>query len=253
MLSIDLNADLGEGFGRYRLSGEAELLQLVSSASIACGFHAGDPIVMRETVGLAAQRGVVIGAHPGYPDLTGFGRRELQASPEEISAYVLYQIGALAAFCTAAGTRLRYVKPHGALYHRAGGDSAVAQALAEAVHAADPALAILALENSELTRAARALGLETANEAFVDRAYRPDGSLLPRSEAGALLTDVEAVVQRAVRMVRDHYVVAVDGTRCLVHPDSLCVHGDGSNAVAIVRALRARLQEEGITIEPFVS
>jgi len=253
MSSIDLNADLGEGFGRYRLPGDAELLSLVSSANIACGFHAGDPIVMRETVALALRHSVTIGAHPGYPDLAGFGRREINATPDEVFAYVTYQVGALAAFCTSAGTRMRYVKPHGALYNQAVGDAEIAQAIASAVRDVDSDLALLAIENSELAQAGRSLGLETANEAFVDRAYRPDGSLLPRGSPGAVLTDVEAMVQRALRMVRDHYVVAVDGTRCLVHPDSLCVHGDGETAVAIVRALRARFKEEGITIAPFVS
>jgi len=253
MPSIDLNADLGEGFGRYRVQNDGELLQLVTSANVACGFHAGDPVVMRETVVLARRHGVTIGAHPGYPDLSGFGRRDLAATPEEVAAYIVYQVGALGGCCAAAGARLRYVKPHGALYNRAVRDPAIAEAVGTAIRSVDPSLALLALEGSELARAGRRLGLETANEAFVDRAYRPDGTLVPRTEAGAVLEDVEAVVQRALRMLRDHYVTAVDGTRFLLHPDSLCVHGDGPQAVAIVRALRVRLLDEGFSLAPFVT
>lgn len=252
MPTIDLNADLGEGFAVYRFPQEPALLALVTSANIACGAHAGDPMVMRETVTRAAAAGVVIGAHPGYPDREGFGRRELGATPEEISAMVVAQVGALAAVCAAAGTRLRYVKPHGALYNRAARDTAAARAMAEAVRAVDASLVLLGLDGSAMLRAGEDVGLAVAREAFVDRAYQPDGTLLPRGEPGAVLTDPAQVATRAVRMVTEHHVVAVDGTRHLVRPDSLCTHGDGPNAVELVRAVRNALEEAGVGIAPFV-
>lgn len=251
MTSIDLNADLGEGFGRYRLDSDPEILGLVSSVNIACGYHAGDPIVMRETVAQAAARGVTIGAHPSYPDLLGFGRRDLAATPGEIEAYLVYQIGALSAFCTTQGATLRYVKPHGALYNRAARDPDAAQAVARAVHGVDPGLILLGLDGTVMLAEAERIGLAVAREAFVDRAYRPDGQLLSRSEPGSVLDDVAAVVDRAVRMVKEHFVVAIDGTRRIVRPDSLCVHGDGPHAVAIIRALRERLEAEDVEIAPF--
>jgi UPF0271 protein len=249
--TIDLNADLGEGFGRYRLAEDAELLSLVTSANVACGFHAGDPITMRETVAAAADRGVVIGAHPGYPDLLGFGRRELGATPAEITAYVIYQLGALNAVCRARGTRVRYVKPHGALYNRAAADRPAAAAIAAAVHQVDPELVLLGRAGSHLIAAARAAGLRTASEAFADRAYAPDGSLVPRSEPGAVVHDVEAVVARAVRMVREEQVATSAGTTISVRADSLCIHGDTPGAIALVRALRTRLADHGIAVAPF--
>ncbi len=251
MTSIDLNADLGEGFGRYRLDSDADLLSLVSSANIACGFHAGDPLVIRETVSRAVARRVVIGAHPAYPDLMGFGRRDLAATAEEIEAYVVYQIGALAAFVSAHGARLRYVKPHGALYNRAARDAEAARAIARAIRSVDPDLMLLGLDGTPMLTEAQAEGIEVAREAFVDRAYRADGQLVPRGQPGAVLEDVATVVERAVRMVTERYVIAIDGTRRIVRPDSLCVHGDGPHAVAIVRALRERFEAAGIEIAPF--
>lgn len=253
MPSIDLNADLGEGFGIYRLTAEAAVLPLVSSASIACGAHAGDPVVMRESVAAAARAGVTVGAHPGYPDREGFGRRELGATPDQITAMVVTQVGALAAVCAAAGTRLRYVKPHGALYNRAARDADAARAIATAVHSVDPGLALLGLDGSLLLQAAEAAGLEPVAEAFVDRAYQADGTLLPRSEPGAVLTDPDVVAERTLRMLQDHHVVAVDGTRHLVRPRSLCTHGDGANPAELLRAVRARLAGAGWTIAPFAS
>lgn len=251
MPAIDLNADLGEGFGIYRLPQEPELLTLVTSANIACGAHAGDPMVMRETVALALARGVTLGAHPGYPDREGFGRRELGASVAEIEAIVLTQVGALAAVCAASGGRLRYVKPHGALYHRVGRDPEAARALVGAVQAIDPDLLLLGLDGSLMLEAALAAGMGAVREAFVDRAYQPDGSLLPRGEPGALLEDPSVVAERALRMVLDHHVVAVDGTRHLLRPQSLCTHGDGIHAVELVRAVRSRLEAAGVDIAPF--
>jgi UPF0271 protein len=235
--TIDLNADMGEGFGPFRPAHDAELLTLVTSASIACGFHAGDPVVMRETVAAAARLGVAIGAHPGYPDLLGFGRRALAASADEVTAYVIYQVGALDAVCRAAGTRLRYVKPHGALYNRAASDAPTATAIADAVRMVDSSLVLLGLAGSALVEAGRAAGLTTASEAFVDRAYRPDGTLAPRDTPGAVITDPATVAARAIELA--------------VHADSLCVHGDTADAPALVRAVRDALDARGVTIAPF--
>jgi UPF0271 protein len=249
--SIDLNADLGEGFGAYRAGDDEGLLRVVSSANVACGFHAGDPLVMGRTVREAAARGVAIGAHPGYPDLRGFGRRDLAATPEEVTAYVLYQVGALQAFCAAAGTRLRYVKAHGALYNRAARDSATAAAVAEGVRLADASLVLLSLAGSEIVRAGKDAGLRVAAEAFADRGYLPSGELVPRSQPGATLHDAGAIAERALRMAADGTVVASDGSVLRVDPDSICVHGDNPEALAIVGAIRERLEREGIAVAPF--
>lgn len=249
---VDLNADMGEGFGRYLLD-DTELLDVVTSASVACGFHAGDPVVMRETVHAALRRGVCVGAHPGYPDLLGFGRREVAATPAEIEAYVVYQIGALQGVCSAAGGRVRYVKAHGALYNRAARDGAAADAIARAVRAVDPTLALLGLARSELTRAADRAGVRAVSEAFVDRAYRTDGTLVPRSEPGAVLHDVAEIAERAVRMVRTGTVQTMDGSVIDVRAESLCTHGDGPHALAIVRAVRDRFELEGIRVAAFAA
>ncbi|MEO8450072.1 MAG: 5-oxoprolinase subunit PxpA [Gemmatimonadota bacterium] len=251
MPTVDLNADLGESFGRYRLGNDDELLQVVSSANVACGFHAGDPMIMRETVTLAVNRRVTIGAHPGYPDLVGFGRRELALSNDEIEAAVIYQVSALAGFCRAAAGSLRYVKPHGALYNRAAQDAGTARAIARAVKAVDPSLMLLGLDGTVMITEAEAEGLDAAREAFVDRAYLPNGQLVPRSTPGAVLDDLDAITDRALRMVTERFVVAVDGTRRIIRADSLCVHGDGPHAVEIVRAVRQRFQREGVAIAPF--
>lgn len=252
MSVVDLNADIGESFGRYELPGEDELLSLITSANVACGFHAGDPMVMQRTVSAAAGRGVTVGAHPGYRDLIGFGRRELAATPAEIAGDVVYQVGALDAFCRTAGTRVRYVKLHGALYHRAADDKEVAKAVAFALRQLDQELVVLGPEGSAMLQAANATGLDVAREAFVDRAYQPDGRLVPRNLPGAVLDDAEMIAERALRMVQDRYVVAIDGTRCIVRADSLCVHGDGPKAVAVVRAVRQRFDQEGISLAAFV-
>jgi UPF0271 protein len=249
-LAVDLNADMGEGFGRYRLNDDA-LLATVTSASIACGFHAGDPLVMRETVTNALAHGVTIGAHPGYPDLVGFGRRDLSATPSEIEAMVVYQMGALQAVCVAAGTRLRYVKPHGALYNRAARDSATADAIARAVRSVDSSLILLGLAGSALIEAAARVGIRSVSEAFVDRAYRRDGTLVPRTEAGAVLEGAGAVAERALRMVQTGTVLSADGAAVSIRAESLCTHGDGPDAVAIVRAVRTRLEQAGISVASF--
>lgn len=251
MTRVDLNADLGEGFGRWRLPDDTLLLDFVTSANVACGFHAGDPLVMRQTVAEAARRGVTIGAHPGYPDLQGFGRRALDLSPDEIEAFVLVQIGALDACCRAAGTRLRYVKPHGAMYNRAVHDRPAADAIARAVWDAGNDLVLLGLPGSEFVPAANASGVPFAAEAFIDRGYMPDGSLVPRSRPDALVHDPAECAERAARMVLDGTVVAVDGSVLELRPDSLCVHGDGANARQVLEAVRTRLTAEGVTLAPF--
>jgi 5-oxoprolinase (ATP-hydrolysing) subunit A len=249
--TVDLNADMGEGFGRYSLD-DSELMGVATSASIACGFHAGDPMVMRDAVMRARDRGVVIGAHPGYPDLVGFGRREVAATPAEIEALVVYQIGALQGVCSAAGCRLRYVKAHGALYNRAARDAAAADAIARAVHSVDASLALLGLAGSAMMGAAERVGLRGISEVFVDRAYNNDGSLVPRSESGAVLSDVTAIAGRALSMIETGMVRTRDGTAIRVHAESLCTHGDGPRALEIVRAVRAHLEGAGITVAPFV-
>jgi UPF0271 protein len=227
------------------------LLDVVTSASIACGFHAGDPVTMREAVTAARERGVVIGAHPGYPDLVGFGRRDMALTPEEIEAIVVYQVGALQGVCSSLGSRLGYVKAHGALYNRAARDVAVAEAIVRAVRSVDRSLVLLGLAGSAVIDAAEKLGVRAVSEVFLDRAYRGDGSLVPRSEAGAVLTDVHAVAERALQMVLTGPVQAVDGSVLGVRPQSLCTHGDGAHAVEMVSAVRRCLEESGIVVAPF--
>lgn len=252
MPHVDLNADLGESFGHYRLPDEA-LLDLLTSANIACGFHAGDPLVMRRVVTAAAARGVAIGAHPGYPDLQGFGRRELAANPEEIEAFVLYQLGALAGICSAAGTRVRYLKPHGALYHRAAKDPEAADAIARAIRAFNPTLPLLGLPGTELPAAAARIGIPAAAEAFVDRGYLPDGGLVPRGQPGAMVEDPIVCADRAARMVLDGVVETVDGSMIPISADSLCVHGDGPAAERILHQVRERLIASGVELAPFAA
>jgi UPF0271 protein len=248
---IDLNADLGESFGRWHLGHDTELYPLITSANIACGFHAGDALTMRTSVGLAAKHGVTVGAHPGYPDLLGFGRRAIEATPAEVEAWMIYQIGALAACCHAAGTTLRYVKPHGALYNTAVRHRPTAEAIARAVVQAGSNLVLLGLPGSEMDAAASGEGVRFAREAFVDRNYEPDGSLTPRSEPNAVLSDPARCADRAARMVLDGFVETRTGSLLELAPDSLCVHGDGPEAVAVLRATRERLLQSGVTIAPF--
>lgn len=252
-LVIDLNADLGEGFGRSRLSEDANLLDLVSSANIACGFHAGDATTMRETVRAANERGVSIGAHPSYPDIPGFGRRELGLPVGEITRHVEYQVQSLADVCAAEGARLTYVKPHGALYNRAVRDEKAADAIARAMLKVNPALSLLGLPSSEMSRAAERAGITFVNEAFVDRAYRRDGTLVPRSQPNAVIHDVESAVERAIALVRMHSLSAEDGTVVRIYAQSLCVHGDNPDSSAMLRSLRAKLQTAGAKIAPFAA
>lgn len=251
--TIDLNADLGEGFGESRLEADEALLDLVSSANVACGFHAGDIMTMRDTVRAAKQRDVTIGAHPSYPDIPGFGRRELGLPAKEIARHVEYQIRTLADVCSLHGARLSYVKPHGALYHRAAWDSKVADALAETIAKTNPSLSLLGLPSSEMSHAAGRARVQFINEAFVDRAYRKDGTLVPRSEPNAVINDVQSAVQRAVMLVRMHHITAQDGSEVRITAQSLCVHGDNPDSTAMLRNLRSRLEAAGVVIAPFAA
>ena len=248
MKRIDLNCDLGESFGAWRMGDDAALLALVSSANIACGFHAGDPPIMHDTVAQAVTHGVALGAHVSLPDLQGFGRREMSVTPAEAHALTLYQIGALHAFARAAGTRLAHVKPHGALYHMAARDRLLADAIANAVRAFDPRLRLFGLAGSALLDAGRALGLPLAAEAFADRRYRADGSLQPRREPGAVIEDVAEATAQALGMLRDGAVPTIDGGRLQLQVDTLCVHGDGAHAVLFAGTLRLALESAGVRI-----
>ncbi|WP_344562303.1 5-oxoprolinase subunit PxpA [Streptomyces axinellae] len=262
---IDLNADLGEGFGRWQLTDDEALLASVSSANIACGFHAGDPATMRRVCALAAERGVRIGAQVSYRDLAGFGRRSMDVPAAELAAEVAYQIGALEIFARAAGSAVAYVKPHGALYNRTVRDEEQAAAVVEGVRLAGSGvgagsapgsgskgpLPVLGLPGSRLLAAAAEAGLPTVEEAFADRAYRPDGTLVPRSEAGAVVTDPEQVIKRSVRLARDGEVVATDGRALTMRARSLCVHGDTPDAARLARRVREELTSAGVRIRAF--
>lgn len=248
MSCIDLNCDLGESFGAWRMGEDEALLALVSSANIACGFHAGDPSIMQRTVALAVRHGVALGAHVSLPDLQGFGRREMAVSPAEVHAMTLYQIGALHGFARAAGQRLAHVKPHGALYNMAARDPALAAAIASAVHAFDPALKLFGLAGSALLEAGRAQGLAVVSETFADRRYRADGSLQPRREPDALIEDADEARAQALRLAMHGEVVAVDGQTIRVQADSLCLHGDNAHAVRFARELRSALEDASLRI-----
>lgn len=249
--SIDLNADLGEGFGAWRMGDDAAMLGVVTSANVACGFHAGDPDIMAGTFALARENGVAIGAHVAFPDLAGFGRREMALTPEEIARAVAYQIGAAQAIAAYAGHRLTHVKAHGALAHLAGRDTAVADSLAAAIRAVAPNLILLAMALSEQTRAAARVGLRVAHEIFADRAYRDDASLQPRGEAGAVIDDVDQAIARVREMLRESAIVTASGKRLATPIDSICVHSDTQNAVNMARRLRETLEADGCAMRAF--
>ncbi|OWA35527.1 lactam utilization protein LamB [Saccharibacillus sp. O16] len=246
--TLDLNCDLGESFGAYSMGRDAEILPYVTSANIACGFHAGDPSVMRRTVRLALEAGAAIGAHPGLPDLVGFGRRNLDVSAEDVFAMTLYQIGALEAIARAEGGTVRHVKPHGALYNMAAVRRDLAEAIAEAVYRANLALTLFGLANSELTRAAERLGLRTAHEAFADRGYLADGTLMPRGLPGALIVDAEIAASRVVRMALEGRVQTPDGQDVPLRVDTVCLHGDGEQALLFASRIRAACEAAGIEV-----
>ncbi len=244
---IDLNADVGESFGPWPMGADEALIPLVSSVNVACGAHAGDPATILRTVALAARHGVAVGAHPGYPDLAGFGRRDLEMSPADLRASLVVQVGAVVAGARVAGIAVRHVKPHGALYNRAARDPALATVVAEAIRDLDPSLALVGLAGSRSIEAGRAAGLAVIPEAFADRRYEPDGSLRSRTLPGAMLGVDDAATQ-AVSIARDGQVVASDGSRLAVAADTICVHGDSPDAVAIARAVRSALEVAGIAI-----
>ncbi|MEZ5286128.1 MAG: 5-oxoprolinase subunit PxpA [Vicinamibacterales bacterium] len=247
---MDLNSDVGESFGAWRLGQDEALMAVITSANIACGFHAGDPGVMRETVALARAHGVALGAHPGFPDLAGFGRREMRCTPREVEDAVVYQIGALAAVAAAQGLRLQHVKAHGALYNMACRDAELAAAIARATAAVDRSLVLFGLPGSALLAAGEQAGLCVAAEVFADRAYNPDGSLVSRARPGSVITDETEVVRRAVRMAADHEVEAVDGSRVALAGATMCVHGDTEGAAALAAAIRRALEGHGVELGP---
>jgi UPF0271 protein len=248
MSSIDLNADLGESFGRWTLGDDARLMASISSCNVACGYHAGDPEVMRRTVRLAREHGVAIGAHPGLPDLAGFGRRAMSVSPAEVEDIVLYQIGALSAMVRAEGVRLQHVKAHGALYNMAIKDRGLADGIARAVAAFDPALLLFGLPGTELLRAGEAAGLPVAAEGFADRSYEADGSLTPRSQPGAVIDDPAEVVARAVRMAREGVAVSRTGEVVPMRVATICTHGDTPGSDALARRIREGLERAGVEV-----
>ena len=253
MKRIDLNCDMGESFGAYRLGRDEEVIQFITSANIACGFHAGDPLVLDRTVALAAARNVGVGAHPGFADLKGFGRRNMDCTPEEITADIIYQIGAIQAFCAVHKVPLQHVKPHGALYNMAVGNEPLARAIARAVAAVDPSLLLVTLAGGEaglMARIGREEGVRVVFEAFPDRAYTPEGRLVSRRLPGAVITDPALATERAVRMATEGRIVAIDGSILEMEIDTLCVHGDTPTALALVQEIRGGLQKAGVALVP---
>lgn len=249
MAFIDLNCDMGEGFGNYVMPNDSELYPYISSANIACGFHAGDASVMESAVGFALKHGVAIGAHPGLPDMQGFGRREMKITPKEAYQITLYQTGALYAFVKAAGSRLHHVKPHGALYNMAAKDATLADAIVQAVYDFDPTLLLYALAGSEMIKAGEKKGVVTVSEVFADRTYQDDGSLTPRSHHTALITDEKKSIDQVLEMVKHQQVRSVHNKIIPLKAETICLHGDGSHAVAFARIIHQQLTAEGITIK----
>lgn len=249
MFHVDLNCDLGESFGRFKLGEQEEILKYVTSANIACGFHSGDPSVMRETVKLAISNGVKIGAHPGLPDLVGFGRREMAITPQEGYDMVVYQIGALQGFLSTFNEKMQHVKPHGALYNMAAKNSNLAEAIAQAVYDVSPSLILFGLANSELTKAGEKIGLRTAHEFFADRTYQADGSLTSRVQEDALITDQEQSVSQVIRAVKEGKVLSQQRTEVELRADTICIHGDGEHALTFAKYLNETLEKNNISIK----
>ncbi|MEQ2525493.1 5-oxoprolinase subunit PxpA [Bacillaceae bacterium CLA-AA-H227] len=248
---IDLNCDMGESFGRYTLGYDNELMNYATSINIACGFHAGDPHTMRKTVQLALEKNIAIGAHPGLPDLNGFGRREMSITPQEAYELVIYQIGALNAFVQSEGGVMQHVKPHGALYNMAAKNAELSEAIAEAVYKVNPRLILFGLAESELIKAGKRLGLRTANEAFADRTYQSDGTLTPRSRKDSLIHDDETALKQVTRMIIEGKIESVDGEAIPIKADTICLHGDGAHAVQFAKTISEGLSKAGITITHF--
>ncbi|NRS51815.1 LamB/YcsF family protein [Brevibacillus sp. HB2.2] len=248
MKTVDLNCDMGESFGAYQLGNDQEILSYITSANVACGFHAGDPATMRKTVQMALKAGVAIGAHPGFADLVGFGRRNMEISPEEAYDLVVYQIGALQGFVRAEGGVMHHVKPHGALYNMAATRPALAESIALAIYKVNPELVLYGLAGSELTRAGEKIGLITAHEVFADRTYQQDGTLTPRSQPNAIISDQQQSLQQVIRMVCDGRVLTQQGVDIPIQADSICIHGDGAHALEFAQSIREALSGAGITI-----
>ncbi|WP_280769543.1 LamB/YcsF family protein [Salipaludibacillus daqingensis] len=248
MYNIDLNSDLGESFGAYKIGMDEKVLELVTSANIACGYHAGDHNVMAATVKLAAEKGVGIGAHPGFPDLLGFGRRNIQTTPLDIYHFIVYQMSALKGFCDLNDVKMQHVKPHGALFNMATVDKGMAEAIAEAVYDSNPDLYLFGLSGGELVKAGEKIGLKVANEVFADRTYQPNGTLTPRTDPNAMVKEVDEAVSRVIGMVKEGKTTAVDGSIIPLQADTICVHGDEPSALLFVQNLRDSLVNEGITL-----
>lgn len=247
---VDLNSDLGESFGAYRIGQDQEIIPLITSANVACGYHAGDPLVMEKTCQLVTKAGIAMGAHPGFPDLIGFGRRNLQVSPNEAAAYITYQLGALEAFTRHHGIKLQHVKPHGALYNMATKDKDLAAAIAESVARFDDKLLLLCPGASEMALAGQAAGLRIAKEVFADRAYEKDGSLVARTKEGAMITDETLAINRLIQMITKGTVTSIDGKDIPIQADSICVHGDGPKALAFVQKIRTSFTDLDIQLAP---
>jgi len=253
MTAIDLNSDLGESYGAWAMGDDAAMLAIVSSANVACGFHAGDSLGILKTVKAAAEKGVSIGAHVSYPDRVGFGRRDMDVTPAELIADVVYQIGALKGIAAAAGVTVDYVKPHGALYNRIAHDPKQGQAVIDGIKAIDPSLVLMGLAGAPILDLARKSGLQVVAEAFADRAYMPDGQLVSRREAGAVLHDTQLIAQRMLQLTREGTLEAIDGSLIKVDAQSICVHGDSPGAVAIAREIRRAFEANGIAVRSFLS
>lgn len=249
MKRVDLNCDLGESFGAYKIGMDEQVLEYISSANIACGWHAGDSLVMDKTVKLAKNNGVAVGAHPGFPDLLGFGRRNLAASPEEVKTYIKYQLGALYAFAKAEGIKIQHVKPHGALYNMAAKDYKMSLAIAEAIKEVDENLILMGLANSEMIRAGKDIGLRVANEVFADRAYNDDGTLVARSLPGAVIHDKDLAIKRVIRMVKEGKVESINGKDINIDVQSICIHGDNPEALVFSKNIKEALMSEGVEIK----
>lgn len=247
---IDLNCDLGESYGAYTIGNDSAVIPLINSANIACGWHAGDPVVMSKTISAASNAKIAIGAHPGYPDLLGFGRRNMQVSPDDIKTYIIYQVGALNAFCKTAGVSMQHVKPHGAMYNMAAKDEKLACAICEGIASVDENLILLGLSGSCMKDAANKTGIKFASEVFADRAYEDDGSLVARSKPGAVITDEKIAVARVVEMAKNGTVTSISGQKIKIDAQSVCVHGDNAHALEFVRKIRNALAAENIITAP---
>lgn len=250
MYKIDLNSDLGESFGVYKIGMDHKIIPYITSANIACGFHASEPVVMDETVKMAAENKIAIGAHPGYADLVGFGRRNMNVAPKEVKAMIQYQIGALQAFCSVYHVTMQHVKPHGALYNMACKDADLARAICEGIYEVNPKLILLALSGSKMIQEAEKIGLKAASEVFADRAYEDDGTLVSRTKQGAMITDLDQAIQQVISMIKEGKVKTINGSYIDIKADSVCVHGDGAKAIEFVSRLREVFDKESIEVVP---